>query len=61
MKVRSTAVAVTIIIFVVVALTLAYTVYILYRTNKRFKTKFIQIIKKIKVSIFWNGLIRFYL
>jgi hypothetical protein len=61
MKVRSTAIAVTIIIFVVVALALAYTVFILYHTNKRFKTKFIQIMNKIKVSIFWNGLIRFYL
>jgi hypothetical protein len=61
MKVRSTAIAITVLIFVLVALALAYTVYIMYHTNKRFKSKFSQIIKKIKVSIFWNGLIRLYL
>ena len=60
-KVRSTAIAVTIIILGVLVLTIAFIVYILFETKQWFKTKVIRMVRQTKESIFWNGLIRFYL
>ena len=60
-KVRSIAIFVTIIIIIVVILALSLTVCIFYKINKWFKTKLVHFMRKTKDSIFWNGIIRFYL
>ena len=52
---------VTIVLFLVLAFGIGFTVFLLYHSNSWFKKKFIYYAKYTKEAIFWNGLIRFYL
>ena len=59
--IKSKRIGVTVVIIVVVAIILAFIIYFLWNTNMKFKTKLRWYLVTLKVSIFWNGLIRFYL
>ena len=59
--IKSKRIGVTVVIIAVVAIILAFIIYFLWNTNMKFKTKLRRYLVTLKVSIFWNGLIRFYL
>ena len=59
--IKSKRIGVTVVIIGVVAIILAFIIYFLWNTNMKFKTKLRRYLVTLKVSIFWNGLIRFYL
>ena len=59
--IKSKRIGVTVVIIAVVAIILAFIIYFLWNTNMKFKTKLRRYLVTLKVSIFWNGVIRFYL